>query len=220
MQLTDGARENTFGGFMSPNDRFLYFVRGDRQLIRLDLQTLAEEVAYVVPEGWVGYGTWVPNSACTKMVGIEIAAEDWFPLNTWAKFNEMFKEIPTSTEQAFRWCSTAVSHALEIEIHQAQDEGREPTLAANPFKILSTLDLYRKRGAREAAWEQRAMRSPMGTPRLRMPTIIRSSSPRFFSTTSMAIRRIARFIRAPSNKRFLTFIAGGPSSRLARAAGG
>jgi oligogalacturonide lyase len=94
VQLTDGARENTFGGFMSPDDRFLYFVRGDRQLIRLDLQTLVEEVAYVVPEGWVGYGTWVPNSACTKMVGIEIAAEDWFPLNTWQKFSDMFHQKP------------------------------------------------------------------------------------------------------------------------------
>ena len=94
IQLTDGARENTFGGFMSPDDRFLYFVRAERQLIRLELATLKEEVAYVVPDGWVGYGTWVSNSACTKMVGIEIAAEDWFPLNTWQKFNDMFHRKP------------------------------------------------------------------------------------------------------------------------------
>jgi len=94
IQLTDGARENTFGAFMSPDDRFVYFVRGERQLIRLELATLKEEVAYVVPDGWVGYGTWVSNSACTKMVGIEIAAEDWFPLNTWQKFNDMFHRKP------------------------------------------------------------------------------------------------------------------------------
>jgi oligogalacturonide lyase len=94
IQLTDGARENTFGAFMSPDDRFVYFVRGDRNLIRLELATLKEEVAYVVPDGWVGYGTWVANSACTKMVGIEIAAADWFPLNTWQKFNEMFHKKP------------------------------------------------------------------------------------------------------------------------------
>lgn len=94
IQLTEGVRENTFGAFMSPDDRFVYFVRGDRNLIRLELATLKEEVAYVVPEGWVGYGTWVANSACTKMVGIEIAAADWFPLNTWQKFNEMFHKKP------------------------------------------------------------------------------------------------------------------------------
>ena len=94
IQLTEGAGENTFGAFMSPDDRFVYFVRGERQLIRLELATLKEEVAYVVPEGWVGYGTWVANSACTKMVGIEISAADWFPLNTWQKFNEMFHKKP------------------------------------------------------------------------------------------------------------------------------
>ena len=94
IQLTDGARENTFGAFMSPDDRYVYFVRGDRNLIRLELATLKEAVVYVVPEGWVGYGTWVANSACTKMVGIEIAAADWFPLNTWQKFNEMFHKQP------------------------------------------------------------------------------------------------------------------------------
>jgi oligogalacturonide lyase len=51
-------------------------------------------VVYTVPEGWVGYGTWVANTACTKMVGIEIAAEDWFPLSDWKKFHEMYHRRP------------------------------------------------------------------------------------------------------------------------------
>ena len=93
-QVTDGAGENTFGGFLSPDDQWLYFVRAERQLIRLSLADLHEEVAYVVPEGWVGYGTWVANSACTKMVGIEIAASDWFPLSDWQKFHAMFHAKP------------------------------------------------------------------------------------------------------------------------------
>ena len=93
-QLSEGAGENTFGGFLSPDDRHLYFVRAERQLIRLELATLKEEVAYTVPEGWVGYGTWVANSKCTKMVGIEIAASDWFPLSDWKKFDEMFHKKP------------------------------------------------------------------------------------------------------------------------------
>ena len=93
-QLSDGAGENTFGGFLSPDDRQLYFVRAERQLIRLDLADLSEEVAYTVPAGWVGYGTWVANSACTKMVGIEIHADDWFPLSDWKKFHEMFHTRP------------------------------------------------------------------------------------------------------------------------------
>ena len=93
-QLTDQPGENTFGGFLSPDDRHLYFVRQERQLIRLALDTLQEEVVYTVPEGWVGYGTWVSNSACTRMVGIEISADDWFPLDTWQRFNEMFHRQP------------------------------------------------------------------------------------------------------------------------------
>ena len=93
-QLTDQARENTFGGFLSPDDQYLYFVRAERRLIRLALSELKEEVIYTVPEGWVGYGTWVSNSACTKMVGIEIHADDWFPLSDWKKFHDMYHAKP------------------------------------------------------------------------------------------------------------------------------
>jgi len=93
-QLTDQKGENTFGGFLSPDDRHLYFVRAERQLIRLTMADLSEEVVYNVPQGWVGYGTWVSNSACTKMVGIEIHADDWFPLSDWKKFHEMFHAKP------------------------------------------------------------------------------------------------------------------------------
>jgi oligogalacturonide lyase len=93
-QLTDQAGENTFGGFLSPDDKHLYFVRAERKLIRLNVNTLAEEVVYVVPDEWVGYGTWVANSACTKMVGIEIRKTDWFPLSDWQKFRDMFFAKP------------------------------------------------------------------------------------------------------------------------------
>jgi oligogalacturonide lyase len=93
-QLTDQAGENTFGGFLSPDDRHLYFVRAERQLIRLALADQSESVIYTVPQGWVGYGTWVSNTACTKMVGIEIHADDWFPLSDWKKFHDMYHARP------------------------------------------------------------------------------------------------------------------------------
>lgn len=93
-QLTDQARENTFGGFLSPDDKSLYFVRAERQLIKLELSSLKEEVVYTVPQGWIGYGTWVTNTACTRMVGIEIHADDWFPLSDWKKFHDMYHAKP------------------------------------------------------------------------------------------------------------------------------
>jgi oligogalacturonide lyase len=93
-QLTDQARENTFGGFLSPDDKSLYFVRAERQLIKLELGSLKEDVVYTVPQGWIGYGTWVTNTACTRMVGIEIHADDWFPLSDWKKFHDMYHAKP------------------------------------------------------------------------------------------------------------------------------
>lgn len=93
-QLTDGERENTFGGFLDPDDRHLYLVRRERSLVRVDLADLREQTVYTVPAGWVGYGTWVANSACTKMVGIEIHADDWFELDDWTKFAAMFHARP------------------------------------------------------------------------------------------------------------------------------
>lgn len=93
-QLTDGESENAFGGFLSPDDSLLYMVRSGRSLVRVDLKTLGEEIVYNSPSDWVSYGTWVANSACTKLVGIEIAKEDWFSLSDWQKFREMFLRKP------------------------------------------------------------------------------------------------------------------------------
>lgn len=92
-QLTEGEGENTFGGFLSPDDRSLFRARRT-PADPPGRATPQEDVAYTVPQGWVGYGTWVANSACTKMVGIEIAEADWFPLSDWRKFDAMFHKKP------------------------------------------------------------------------------------------------------------------------------
>ena len=39
-QLTEGAGDNTFGGFLSPDDSTLYYVKNGRDLLRVDLDTL------------------------------------------------------------------------------------------------------------------------------------------------------------------------------------
>ena len=94
VQLTEGAGDNTFGGFLSPDDRFLFYVKNDRTLQRVSLDTLAEKTVYQVPEDKVGYGTWVANSRCSKLVGIEIAREDWVPLNDWKVFHDFYHKGP------------------------------------------------------------------------------------------------------------------------------
>lgn len=94
MQLTEGAGDNTFGGFLSPDDSAFYYVKNDRTLLEVDLQTLEEREVYRVSDDWVGYGTWVANSDCTKLVGIEIAKSDWTPLNDWKIFHDFFHKGP------------------------------------------------------------------------------------------------------------------------------
>ena len=95
-QLTEGPGDNTFGCFLSPDDRLMYYVKGGRELRRVHLESLHEDVVYVVPEGYTGYGTWVANSDCTRMVGIEVVSEDLLPLSSWEQFHEQFHRRPRS----------------------------------------------------------------------------------------------------------------------------
>lgn len=94
IQLTEGAGDNTFGGFLSPDDKSLYYVKNDRTLLEVNLTTLVEREVYRVSDDWVGYGTWVANSDCSKLVGIEIAKSDWTPLNDWQIFHDFFHKGP------------------------------------------------------------------------------------------------------------------------------
>lgn len=94
IQLTEGSGDNTFGGFISPNDDYLYYVKHERSLKRVNLRSLKEETIYQVPHDWVSYGTWVANSDCTSLVGIEIDKKDWTPLNDWKIFQEFFTKKP------------------------------------------------------------------------------------------------------------------------------
>jgi oligogalacturonide lyase len=45
-QLTDGPGDNTFGGFLSADDRTLWYVKNNQQLRRVDLATREEQVVY------------------------------------------------------------------------------------------------------------------------------------------------------------------------------
>ncbi len=93
-QLTEGAGDNTFGGFLSTDDRALWYVKENQQLRRVDLDSLEERVVYEVDSDWVAYGTWVANSDCTRLVGIEIKKSDWQPLTDWRKFREFYFTHP------------------------------------------------------------------------------------------------------------------------------
>ncbi|EKO3660296.1 oligogalacturonate lyase [Vibrio metschnikovii] len=94
-QLTEGKGDNTFGGFISHDDRAFFYVKNELNLIKVDLNSLEEQIIYTVDDEWKGYGTWVANSECTKLVGIEILKRDWQPLTSWEKFAEFYHTKPT-----------------------------------------------------------------------------------------------------------------------------
>ncbi|MCV5901605.1 oligogalacturonate lyase family protein, partial [Escherichia coli] len=83
------------GGFISTDERAFFYVKNALNLMKVDLETLEEQVIYTVDEEWKGYGTWVANSDCTKLVGIEILKRDWQPLTSWEKFAEFYHTNPT-----------------------------------------------------------------------------------------------------------------------------
>ncbi|HDR2788022.1 TPA: PD40 domain-containing protein [Enterobacter asburiae] len=93
-QLTDGGGDNTFGGFLSDDDKSLWYVKNNRELRRVNLDSLEEFIVYDVDDEWVAYGTWVANSDCTKLVGIEIKKSDWQPLTDWSKFRAFYFTQP------------------------------------------------------------------------------------------------------------------------------
>lgn len=95
IQLTEGKGDNTFGGFISHDDKSFFYVKNESSLRKVDLDTLEEKVIYTVDEDWKGYGTWVANSDCTKLVGIEILKSCWQPLTDWDKFKTFYHTNPT-----------------------------------------------------------------------------------------------------------------------------
>ncbi|WP_432454662.1 MULTISPECIES: oligogalacturonate lyase family protein [unclassified Agarivorans] len=94
-QLTEGAGDNTFGGFVSNDDKAMFYVKNELNLMKVDLETLEETVVYTVDDKWKGYGTWVANSDCTKLVGIEILKSCWAPLTDWKMFHDFYFTNPT-----------------------------------------------------------------------------------------------------------------------------
>ena len=49
-QLTEGAGDNTFGGYLSPYDNYLFYVKNEKHFQRVDLTTLEEVTIYTVPD--------------------------------------------------------------------------------------------------------------------------------------------------------------------------
>lgn len=94
LQLTEGRGDNIFGCFLSPDECYVYYFKNGREQRRVRLADLYDEAVYTVPEGWKGYGTWVANSDCSKLVGIEMWEADQIPLSDWSLFAAQYHKQP------------------------------------------------------------------------------------------------------------------------------
>lgn len=95
-QLTEGPGDNSFDGFITEDDRALIFMRHNRHIVRVELDTLREEVLYELPAQWVSTSAWAPDSTGSKMIGMSLSADTWIPLNDWNDFQRQYHLNPTT----------------------------------------------------------------------------------------------------------------------------
>lgn len=94
-QITDGTGNNYHGAYLSPDDQYLFYTKGGREHRRVDLATLEEKIIYSVPPEWRGAGTWVPNSDCTRIAGMEMWQADQVSAESgWERFRKQFEANP------------------------------------------------------------------------------------------------------------------------------
>jgi oligogalacturonide lyase len=94
-QLSQGGGANYQGAYLSADDRFIFFTRGRARHLRIDLGSLEETIVYEVPPGWIGAGTWAPNTPCTRVAGMEMLASDRVRgFQGWERFRREYEARP------------------------------------------------------------------------------------------------------------------------------
>lgn len=94
IQITEGDGDNTFGGEISQDEKYLFYVKNGSNLNRVELSSLKEERVYSTNSDWVAYGTWVLDSNSKQIVGIEIHKDYYDPMTTWEAFIQMYYKKP------------------------------------------------------------------------------------------------------------------------------
>ncbi len=81
------------------------------------------------------------------------------------EISQMFDSIAatarTTAEQTFRWANVAVNYAIQLEVHDAASQQRNPSLTYNPFSILKLNQKYRTRSQLEASYKAKGIRKPL-----------------------------------------------------------
>lgn len=70
VQLTEGGELDDYGGMISADDRYVFYLQG-KKIWRLELSTWKRESVYNVPEGWAG-GNWGMSDDNRYLVIVEM----------------------------------------------------------------------------------------------------------------------------------------------------
>lgn len=131
-QLTEGNGDNYHGSFVSPDDKFVFYVKNRDNLFRVNLETLEETLVFRVPAGWKGAGTWVPNTACTKLAAMLIRESDLVTGGTgWDRFRRQFDAKPLQ-----RLLSIDIATGEAKVIHEQQCYLGHPMYRPNDDKTM------------------------------------------------------------------------------------
>ncbi|HBM80646.1 MAG TPA: hypothetical protein DD426_07405 [Clostridiaceae bacterium] len=92
IQLTDGYEIDDFSACLSGNDKFLFYINGD-SVIRLDMDSLNEEIIYKTPEKWK-IGAFGMSSDDKFMLVNEMNKKDIVQNNNWSAFETQWAVKP------------------------------------------------------------------------------------------------------------------------------
>ena len=93
-QLTEGQDINDFSPMLTSDDKFLLYSRGEK-IIRMQLDTLMEEVVYETPQGWITGGNPGISSDDRYLVLVEMKEKDRITgRGDWSAFEPQWAQKP------------------------------------------------------------------------------------------------------------------------------
>ncbi len=95
MQLTEGSGDNTFGGFLSPDDQYLYYVKNERRLQRVTLADYSEEPPCIrCRKNGSVTGPGSPTANAPAWWALKSVAKTGRRLSDWTIFQEFYHSNP------------------------------------------------------------------------------------------------------------------------------
>ncbi len=111
LQLTESDGINEFTAVLNSNDRFLIYVK-NRQIIRLFLNDLEEEIIYEIPDGW----------SITEMISPSLSSDDKYLAFEELKTSEFFESKGNLTVFVKQWNAMPFSRIVVVDIERKSSE--------------------------------------------------------------------------------------------------